>query len=350
MQLGARRRVRARGKRACRMIAVFLWLALLPIVAAACMGTTAPQLPLLRLPPQLAGYHIFVADLDTGDVAELGIQTLHVARSIHGLGLAADGRTLYVSAISDGRLDAFALADGRLSTEHGAPVGDQPVHMVNTLDGRTIFVTNFESGTVSVVDAATWRHVKDITVPARPHGIVLSPDGRWAYVACYGAAAIAVIDTASATLAATILMPQPSQPYGIAISPDGRYVYASDNLLGRLLVVDTAARKYVRSVPIGVHPALIARSPDGRTIYVTNGVSHSVSVLDIGADPARPVVRGTPVMVDGYPHGLAVTPDGRYVVVANTLGGDLSVIDTRTETVVATIKGEQDPNDVIIPA
>jgi YVTN family beta-propeller protein len=357
MRLGAGRRVTARGMRACRTAGTCLWLALLPLVAAACTGgqttatttITALQLPLLRLPSQLAGYHIFVADLATGDVAELGIQTQHVARSVHGLGLSADGRTLYVSAVSDGRLDAFALADGRLAGEHSAPVGDQPVHMVNTLDGRTIFVTNFESGTVSVVDSATWRHVKDLTVPARPHGIVLSPDGRWAYVACYGAASIAVIDTESATLAATIAMPEPSQPYGIAISPDGRYLYASDNLLGRLLVVDAAARKYVRSVQIGVRPALIARSPDGRTLYVTNGVSHSVSVLDIGTDPAKPAVRAT-VVVDGYPHGLAVTPDGRYVVVANTLGGDLSAIDTRTVTVVATVKGEQDPNDVIIPA
>ncbi len=340
----------------CRRVLVSLALCLL---LAGCSGggarvgpTASPSaaraLPLLARPAALAPYTVFVTDLATGDLDELGIATLHVSQSIHGLGLSADGRTLYVSDISDDRLVVYSLAGGKIGAEHAVRVGDQPVHMVSTLDGRTIFVTNFQGQSVSVVDATTWTRVKDITVPANPHGIVLSPDGRWAYVACYGAAAIAVLDTRSTTLAATIPMPQLSQPYGLAISADGRYVYASDNLRGRLLVVSTATHALVGSVPIGVRPALIARSPDGRTLYVANGASHTVSVLDLGADPAHPTVRAT-VAVDGYPHGLAVTPDGRYVVVADTFGHDLSVIDARTNTVAATIPAENEPNDVLIP-
>ena len=304
--------------------------------------------PPLARPAFLAPYTIFVTDLATGDLDELGVATLHVSQSIHGLGLSADGHTLYVSDISGDRLVAYSLTSGHLGVPHAVRVGDQPVHMVSALDGRRIFVTDFQGQSVSVVDATTWTRVKDITVPANPHGIVLSPDGRWAYVACYGAASIAVIDTQSQTLAATIPMPQLSQPYGIAINPDGRYVYASDNLRSRLLVVGAATHALVDSVPLGVRPALIARSPDGRTLYVANGASHTVSVLDIGADPAHPSVRAT-VVVSGYPHGIAVTPDGRYVVVADTFGHDLSVIDARTNTLAATIPAENEPNDVLIP-
>jgi YVTN family beta-propeller protein len=314
--------------------------------AGAASDSSHPLLVLAR-PAFLAPYSIFVSDLATGDLDELGATTLHVSQSIHGLGLSADGHTLYVSDISGDELVGYSLVNGRPGARHAVRVGDQPVHMVNTLDGRTIFVTNFQAQSVSVVDATHWKHEKDIAVPANPHGIVLSPDGRWAYVACYGAAAIAVIDTATATLAATIPMPQLSQPYGIAISSDGRYVYASDNLRGRLLVVSTATHALVGTVTIGVKPALIARSPDGRTLYVANGASHSVSVVDIGADPAHPTVRAT-VVVTGYPHGLAVTPDGRYVVVADTFGHEISVIDTRTNTVAATIQAENEPNDVLI--
>ena len=346
--------------RASRRVASGALVSLLVVLLlAGCSGagaapTTHPSperpLPVLTRPALLAPYTIFVTDLATGDLDELGLATLHVSQSVHGLGLSADGHTLYISDISGDRLVTYHLANGRLGAQHAVGVGDQPVHMVSTLDGRTIFVTDFQAHSVSVVDATTWTHVKDITVPANPHAIVLSPDGRWAYVACYGAAAIAVIDTQSATLAATIPMPQLSQPYGIAISPDGRYVYASDNLRGQLLVVSTATRALVGAVPIGVKPALIARSPDGRTLYVTNGASHTVSVLDIGTDPAHPTPRGAPVVVDGYPHGIAVTPDGSYVVVADTFGHDLSVIDARTNTLVATIPAENEPNDVLIPA
>ncbi len=326
----------------------------LAYMLAGCGGTSRPSvstaaLPILPLPGQLSGYHIFVTDLVTGDLSELGIATTHVSRSIHGLGLSSDGQTLYVTDISGSRVIAYALHGATLGDTHAAPVGNSPVHMVETLDGRTIYVTNFGGASISVIDVATWTQKRTIAVPAAPHAIVLSPDGRLAYVSCYGGAAIAVLDTQQATLAATITLPTGSQPYGIALSRDGRFLYASDNLTGRVFVVDTRSRQLLPAVLVGNHPALIARSPDGATLYVTNGGSHSVTALDIGSNPARPRVRAT-ISVDGYPHGLALTPDGRYLVVANTISRNISVIDTQSEQVIATIPGEKFPNDVIIPA
>lgn len=327
---------------------------MLACVLAGCNGTARPvasatALPILPLPAQLTSYHIFVTDLVTGDLSELGISTTHVSRSIHGLGLSNDGHTLYVTDISGSRVIAYALHGAALGDTHAAPVGNSPVHMVETLDGRSVYVTNFGGASISVIDTATWTQKRTIAVPSAPHAIVLSPDGQLAYVSCYGGAAIAVLDTQQATLAATITLPAGSQPYGIALSRDGRFLYSSDNLTGRVFVVDTRSRQLLPSVLVGNHPALIARSPDGATLYVTNGGSHSVTVLDIGSNPARPRVLAT-IPVDGYPHGLALTPDGRYLVVANTISRNISVIDIQHEQVIATIPGEKFPNDVIIPS
>ncbi|MGH2487525.1 MAG: YncE family protein, partial [Ktedonobacterales bacterium] len=149
------------------------------LLLAGCGGhaSAGPSLPILRLPAPLAGYHIFVSDLQTGDVAELGTRTTHVSESVHGLGLSADGHTLYVTDISGDRLVAFTLKQGDLTTTaHSAPVGVSPVHMVNTLDGRAALVTNFGVNTVTVVNTATWTPEATLTVGMRPHGIVLSPD------------------------------------------------------------------------------------------------------------------------------------------------------------------------------
>ena len=308
-----------------------------------------PAAATIPLPPMLGAYHIFTADLLTGDVASLGAQTVNVARSVHGLGLSSDGAWLYVTDVSGNRLVAYRIQGGRLTDERSAPVGAYPVHMVETPDQRFIFVTNFYGASVSVVSTQTWRAVKTIATPRSPHGIVLSPDGRYAYVACYLGHAIAVLDVATQSLVATIPFPAQAQPYGLAISPDGRYVYASDNFSGRLYVADTAARRLVTGVPVGQRPALIARSPDGRTLYVANGASRSVSVLDIGANPAAPRVTAT-IPVSGYPHGLAVTPDGRYIVVADTSSGQLSIIDALTNQVIATVSGLRYPNDAITTA
>jgi len=330
-------------------------LSVIPVLLAGCGGAASARtsaltpIPSVALPTPLAGYHVYVTDLSTGDVALLGAYTQQVARSVHGLGLAADGRTLLVTDVANDRLLAFTPGASALSGERAADVGTQPVHVAATPDGRRLFVTDFGGQDVSVVDAATWSTVKQIAVPDRPHAIVLSPDGRYAYVSCYGGDAIAVLDTANATLAATIHFAFAAAPYGIALSADGRYLYASDNLNGRLLVVDTRSRSLVATVGIGQKPALIARSPDGATLYVANGLSHNVSVLDLARDPAHPaLLRNVPV--DGYPHGIAVTPDGRYVVVANTVSRNLSVIDAATNLVVATITSPAllYPNDVLI--
>ncbi len=307
--------------------------------------------PTIALPSPLAGEHVYVTDLVTGDLAALGARTYHVSRSVHGLGLSADHRWLYISDIAGNRLVAYPLdhgAIGDLAQAHAVAVGSQPVHMVNTLDGRHILVTNFTGASVSVVNTASWTVEKTLATPAQPHGIVLSPDGRYAYVACYGGAALAVIDSNTLAVARTIALPDGAEPYGIATSPDGRYVYASDNLTGRLFVVDVSnGDRLLPALTVGQHPALIARSPDGATLYVTSGASRSVSVVRLAPDPARPRLSAS-VDVGGYPHGVAVTPDGRYVVVATTTGKTLAVIDTQTDKVAAMAPGEAYPNDVLV--
>jgi YVTN family beta-propeller protein len=314
------------------------------------------QPPVLALPSALAqklsAYHIYVTDLETGDVAELGVFTRHVSESVHGLGLSPDGRTLYVTDVRNNELDAFSLSNSRgfassgAGPAHTAHAGVFPVHMVS--NGHVIFVTNFGQASISVIDALTWKPIKTIRVCANPHGIAMSPDARHVYAACYGGHAVAVIDVAAEALVTTIPVPPFAGPYGIATSADGRYVYASDHLNGRLMVIDATTNTYLGSVEVGSRPMLIVRSPDGKRLYVANNGSHSISVLDIGTDPADPTVLVSNVPVAGLPHGLALTPDARYLVVANTYGDTLSVIETSTNTDIGTIQAEKFPNDVVV--
>jgi YVTN family beta-propeller protein len=341
--------------------AILLWLLLVAGLAGCADRTSTPpervdQPPVLALPSALAeklsGYHIYVSDLETGDVAELGVVTQHISESVHGLGLSTDGDTLYVTDVQHDELDGIPLsgpqgfASSPSGPAHEAHAGVLPVHMVS--NGQVIFVTNFGQDSVSVIDAVTWKLMKTIAVCAQPHGIVLSPDRRYVYASCNGGHAVAVIDVATQALVTLIPMPALSAPYGIAISADGRYVYASDYYTGRLMVIDATTNTYLRSVEVGAHPMLIVRSPDGKRLYVADNGSRGVSVLDIGSDPADPQVLVSNVPVAGYPHGLAVTPDGHYLVVANTYGDTLSVIDTSTNVDIGTIRAEKFPNDVLI--
>ncbi|HEV8192228.1 MAG TPA: hypothetical protein VGP82_12220, partial [Ktedonobacterales bacterium] len=142
-----------RGRNVQHWLAQILTLCALLALVAGCGTAKNSQTPssgpptvhkVLERPSQLAAYHIFVTDLLTGDVSELGVRTWHIAQSVHGLGLSSDGGTLYVSDVAGGEIDAYALNGDNLGTGHSTPVGNQPVHMVSTLDGRLTFVTNFE--------------------------------------------------------------------------------------------------------------------------------------------------------------------------------------------------------------
>src|SRR5262245_42726841 len=70
--------------------------------------------------------------------------------------------------------------------------------------GAKAYVGNFKDNTVSVIDVEGKRVTANIPVPPGPHGIVITPDNRWVYVASDGASTVSVIDTATDKLVENI--------------------------------------------------------------------------------------------------------------------------------------------------
>jgi YVTN family beta-propeller protein len=310
-------------------------------------------LPVLALPPQLAAYHVFVTDLGNGDFSELGVATVNGGKSLHGLALSPDGRVVYATDIAENRVDLYDVTGSAPRLLRAVTVGLYPVHVAFGKGGRLAYVTNFQEGTVSVVDVAGGKVVKTIQTPAGPHGLTASPDGSVIYVACLNGQALAVIDTTTNALVQTLKLPANAHPYSVVFGKEGRYLYVTDNFFGRVLVVDTTklgdpAHAVVGDAAAGQTPVLLAIAPDGKRLYITNS-GGNLTVLDLTSDPTHPKLVAT-VPVGRSPHGVAVSPDGRYVVVANIESGDLSVVDASSDKVIATIKGESNPNDVLITA
>src|SRR5579885_3282702 len=312
---------------------------------------TGQALPILDSISQLAAYHVFVTDLGTGDLSELGKGTANGGESLHGLALSPDGRIIYATDIAGNRVDLFDITSSAPRLLQTIPVGLFPVHLAFVQGGRIAYVTNFQEGSVSVIDTTQGKVIATIQTPAGPHGLTASPDGRFIYVACLDGQALAVIDTDTNSLARTLTLPANTRPYSVVLGKEGRYLYVTDNFAGRVLVVDTTklhdpARAVVGGAAAGQTPVLLAIAPDGKRLYVTNS-GGSLTVLNLASNPLHPKLVAT-VPVGRSPHGVAVSPDGRYVVVANIVSGDLSVVDARANTVIATIKGEKNPNDVLI--
>src|SRR5262249_35815736 len=127
------------------------------------------------------------------------------------------------------------------------------------------YVGVFKDNVVAVVDTQTNSVLRTIPIPAGPHGLVVTPDGRKVYVSSDGASTVTVIDTATDTVATTIEVG--STPHGLAISRDGSKVLVAGFGANQSMIIDTATDRIVGRVPVA-QPHNSAISPDGRTAYV----------------------------------------------------------------------------------
>jgi YVTN family beta-propeller protein len=191
-----------------------------------------------------------------------------------------------------------------------------------------------------------------------PEVAAISPDGARLYVANNVFNTIAVVDTATNQIAATVLL-DPRVPVimeGMAISPDGSRLYVSARDSGRtysdpipppdpfgplpdtVTVIDTASLQVVARVQVGRWPMGLAISRDGKRVYAANFNSGTVSVIDTGTNHV-----GATAHVGGWPVHVAVSPDGVRLYVAALNGKVLDVLDMATLHLVARVETEVYP-------
>lgn len=69
-----------------------------------------------------------------------------------------------------------------------------PAHIVLSPDGKKAYVTNGAENTVTVIDVETKMSIATIPVGEYPHGLRPSPDGRWMFVANAKSTTLSVIE------------------------------------------------------------------------------------------------------------------------------------------------------------
>jgi YVTN family beta-propeller protein/VCBS repeat-containing protein len=224
-----------------------------------------------------------------GYLSVIDTATEQVTRSVD-LGFDASGQEVVVGSdgklvyINTGYAETYVVdtTDYSVTTIAGlSMVGDT----VNTSGSRIYF-----GGTpVKVYDTASKTVVATISnngYPAFVAGAVLSPDDRTLYISkalndgadpnTPGANLVAVIDTNTNTITATIPV---ANPRSLVVSPNGKHLYAITP--GGVTVIDTAARSVVATIATTQYAQWLAISPDGSRLYVSD-YSNGVSVIFTG--------------------------------------------------------------------
>jgi YVTN family beta-propeller protein len=189
---------------------------------------------------------------------------------------------------------------------------------------RSLYVPNYRSDTVSVVDGTTNQIVgPPISTGAEsgPYTLAITPDGTTVYVVNYDSGTVITIATSTNQVFGAPI-PILKSSFGIAITPDGKRAYVANSKESSVTAIDLQTRQVI-GVPIKVceGPDSLTITPDGARAYI--GCDGNVGVLDLASNTL-----GTPIPL-ASPYGGAVTPDGRFVYVADTKGS-VGVIDTST--------------------
>lgn len=328
-------------------------------LSAACSGTTpAPPAPAAtpEAAPPPSGPRLYVSNETAGDVAVVDIASrtvtsrIQVGKRPRGVRVSPDGFTVYVALSgspmagpgvdesklppADKRFDGIGVIDvreGKLLRT--LPGGSDPETFAITRDGKRMFISNEDAGTVTVLDIAAGNVINTIKVGGEPEGVDLTPDGRYVYVTSEEEGNVAVIDTESLKVVRTITVGP--RPRSTGFLPDGSRAYVSAENDGSVYIIDNVKRALLKRLPLagaGVKPMGIEASPDGKFVFVTTGRGRTLVILDAATDKEVGAVD-----VGDRPWGLAVAPDGRTVFTANGPSNDVSFVDVATRTVTARV-------------
>jgi YVTN family beta-propeller protein len=214
--------------------------------------------------------------------------------------VSADSRRLYIANEDSAELSIVDTARGEVVG--AVTVGTEPEGVALSPDGTMAFVTSETNNRVDVVDTKTNQLLGSVSVGRRPRAIAVSRDGRRGVVTLEDGAAVALIDPVQRKVIKTVTLPGDNvKPMGVVLSPDGRTAYVTTGRGKKLFALDAETLAERWSVEVGDRPWGVAVSPDGSKVYTANGSSNDVSVIDVQAE--RVVSR---VTVPGRPWGLAV--------------------------------------------
>jgi YVTN family beta-propeller protein len=158
------------------------------------------------------------------------------------------------------------------------------------------YVTNGDSGTVSVLDVVNLRLDREIQVGQNPIAVAASPTANEVYVVNSGAAtgsgSLSVINAENNSVVATV--PLHKRPVSIEVDADGKLAYVANSGSNSISVIDLKNRRELSQVGVGEQPISARLTPDGTTLAVANKQGNSVSLFDKASMVVRAVFSGCP--------------------------------------------------------
>jgi len=239
------------------------------------------------------------------------------------------------------------------------PIGDLPLAMVESPDGKYLLVSNngYAKPSITVFDETRGVNVQRLVLDHAWVGMAWHPDGRHLYVSGAGNNTVHELTFNNGRLVrgADLVLgrsmdapgvganrPEPvPQSFigGVAVSPDGARLFAV-HVLGQMIsMMDLKTGHVLRSIDLPAEPYTCVVSPDGSTLFVSLWGGAKILLFDAKTLDAR-----GEIAVGEHPNSMILTKDGKRLFVACANTNAVWAIDVENRRAVEQIAVAMYPN------
>jgi YVTN family beta-propeller protein len=172
---------------------------------------------------------------------------------------------------------------------------------------------------------------KDLAGTGFIGGLAVDGRGNRLYAVHVLGRAISSINLRTSQIVKTVDLP--AEPYTTLLSKDGSTLFVSLWGGAKVLALDPETLAVRAEVPVGEHPNAMALSQDGARLFVACANTNKVWALDLPALTAREQI-SVALFPDApagtTPNALAVSPDGETLAVANADNNTVAIVDIKT--------------------
>ena len=229
--------------------------------------------------------------------------------------------------------------------------GSAPHEVVVSDDGKLAYISNYadrqgEKKTISVVDLVAQKAMAPIDLGAlrAPHGLAFA--GGEVYFTAEANKVIGRYDPAAKQVD-WVLGTGQDATHMIAVSKDGKRIFTSNIGSDSICEIEPGGGRNgwsVTVIPVGKGPEGFDLSPDGKEVWAANSGDGSVSIIEV----ASKKVTATLDVMTNRSNRLKFTPDGRLVLISDDGGAGLVVVDAATRKVSARLKVGKGPEGILV--
>ncbi|MBL8231056.1 MAG: beta-propeller fold lactonase family protein [Bryobacterales bacterium] len=225
-----------------------------------------------------------ISIIDLAGRKKAGVIDLGANRRPHGMDLDAKTNRLVCTTENPDGLLLIDLTTRQILRRYDVK-GEDPHMVLFGPDGKWAYVSNSTSNTIAAVHLES-GNVKLIPTDARPQGGVLSNDRKTIYITNSNGNSISIIDPAKNERTGTIATGK--GPARIVMTPDSKTLIYNLQAGQAVAFADVSTRKETKVIPLGGDPLSLTMTPDGQ--YAFAGVQDQDKIFVISV-PERKIVK-----------------------------------------------------------